>query len=326
MPSPEQFAAAIDRIRESVHQTFLGQDEVLDLVLAAVFGSGHVLVEGVPGLGKTLLVRTLAKSLGLSFGRIQFTPDLMPSDVTGTAILVDAPGGDKRFRFAPGPLFANLVLADEVNRATPKTQSALLEAMQERQVTVLGETHRLHEPFLVLATQNPVEMEGTYPLPEAQLDRFLFKILIPFPIEQELTAILAHDHASREDDIPGVIDAATVQAWRTEVMQLPAPDFAVQLAARLVLNTHAAHPGAPDAVRRYVRFGASPRAGQAMLMGARFRALRSGRTHVSRDDVLAYALPSLRHRLVLNFEAAADRVSADDVIARVLEATPRETA
>ena len=214
--------------------------------------------------------------------------------------------------------------ASASRRATPKTQSALLEAMQERQVTVLGETHRLQEPFLVLATQNPVEMEGTYPLPEAQLDRFLFKVLIPFPSEKELSAILAHDAASLSDKVQSVLDAATVEAWRATVLQLPAPDFAVQLAARLVLNTHPNRPDVLDVVRKYVRFGASPRAGQAMLMGARFRALRSSRTHVAREDVLAFALPSLRHRLVLNFEAAADRVSADEIVAKVLEATSRE--
>jgi MoxR-like ATPase len=310
----EEFRSSLQRVRTEVGKVVVGQEEVVDLLLAAFFGSGHLLLEGVPGLGKTVLVRTVAQALGMSFGRIQFTPDLMPSDVTGTAILVDAPDGSRSFRFAPGPVFANLVLADEVNRATPKTQSALLEAMQEGQVTVLGQSHPLPKPFAVLATQNPVEMEGTYPLPEAQLDRFMFKVNVGFPDEDDLVAIL--DRTTQAGDAgPGTaMTAEQATAFRDLVRSVPAAEFAVRLASRLVLATHPEAAGAPEAVRKYVRFGVSPRAGQAMLMGAKFTALVAGRTHVAREDVVAVARPAMRHRIVLNFEAAAERVSADDVV------------
>jgi len=312
------------RVRSEVSRVIVGQGEVLELLLAAAFGGGHLLLEGVPGVGKTVLVRTVAQALGLSFGRVQFTPDLMPSDVTGTAILVDARDGAKSFRFSPGPVFANILLADEVNRATPKTQSALLEAMQEGQVTVLGETHPLPDPFMVMATENPVEMEGTYPLPEAQLDRFMFKANVPFPDEDAMVAILDRTTGAPVAKVEPVMSHERVLALRAAVRLIEAPPFAVRLAARLLSLTHPSNPDAPDTVKRYVRFGVSPRGGQAMLMGARFCALENGRPSISREDVLRYAAPAMRHRLVLNFEAAADRVSPDQIVADVVALVPRE--
>jgi len=313
-----KFAEDLGRIKAEIGKAIVGQEEAVNLLLAAVFGGGHLLLEGVPGLGKTALVRTVAHVLGVKFGRIQFTPDLMPSDVTGTAILIDGPDGSKQFKFSPGPVFANLVLADEVNRATPKTQSALLESMQEGQATVLGLTHKLPDPFVVLATQNPVEMEGTYPLPEAQLDRFLFKAVSLFPNVDQLSAILDRTTGGPSNEPQPVLDAEAVRAHRAIVREVPAAPFAVRLASRLVLATQPHAPEATPKVRKYVRFGSSPRGGQALLAGAKYRAATDGRTSVSREDVVAFAAAALRHRLVLNFEAAADRVSPDDIVAEVI--------
>jgi MoxR-like ATPase len=288
-------------------------------VLTALFVGGHVLLEGVPGLGKTLLVRTLAQALDLSFNRVQFTPDLMPSDVTGTNIITEDEHGRRQFRFQRGPLFAQLVLADEINRATPKTQSALLEAMQEHNVTVAGTAHRLDEPFFVLATQNPIEQEGTYPLPEAQLDRFFFKLLVPFVTRDELNAILDRTTRGEQTRAEKVMDAAEVLGWmrlaRDEVVvAAPVQDYAI----RLVLATHPGGPFAVPDVTRFIRAGASPRAAQAVLLAGKVRALLAGRYNVAFEDVRAVFPPAARHRVVLNFEAQAENVASDTVLAAVL--------
>jgi len=276
---------------------------------------GHVLLEGVPGLGKTLLVRTLAHALGLSFSRIQFTPDLMPADIVGTNVFAEGEG----FRFLPGPIFAHVVLADEINRATPKTQSALLEAMQERQVTAGGATHPLEEPFLVLATQNPIEMEGTYPLPEAQLDRFLFKAEVPYPDQEELVEIIRRNTEGEGIQLPDpVMSREDVLSSQAVVAAYPVPGPLMEYAARLVLATHP-RPGAPEAVRRYVRYGASPRGGLALIWGAKAYAFLTGRHHVEAEDIRAAAQPALVHRLVLSFRAEAEGVTPHRIVEEVVK-------
>jgi MoxR-like ATPase len=301
----------------ALHSVVVGHDEAVEQVVTALFAGGHVLLEGVPGLGKTLMVRTLASALGLEFARIQCTPDLMPADVTGTTVITED-DGQRRFAFRRGPVFTNVLLADEVNRATPKTQSALLEAMEEGSVTAAGETHTLDAPFLVLATQNPVEMEGTFPLPEAQLDRFLFKILLKAPDTNDLLSIVDRTTGTSTPSAGTVLDGARVvemqQLSREVVLDGPARD----LLARLVQATSPESADAPDSVRRYVRYGASPRGAQAMALGSKVRALSEGRGHVSTEDIHAVARPSLRHRVLLNFEGEAEGVSPEDVVADVL--------
>lgn len=288
----------------------IGQKEVIRQVMLALLAGGNVLLEGMPGLGKTMLVRTISQVCDLSFKRIQFTPDLMPSDVTGTNIIVKE--GDKSsFRFEKGPVFANLVLADEINRATPKTQSALLEAMQEHTVTVGTESHRLEEPFLVLATQNPIENEGTYPLPEAQLDRFLFKILVEFPDRQELKDIIALTEGSEKPQIMTVLDKEELLQARTLVEQIPIADAVMDFILDIVMATHEENP--------YIREGASPRAAQAVVRTARARAFTENRLNVSFEDVKTVALPVLRHRILLSFDAISDGVKEDTVIRQILE-------
>ena len=288
----------------------IGQKEVIRQVMLALLAGGNVLLEGMPGLGKTMLVRTISQVCDLSFKRIQFTPDLMPSDVTGTNIIVKE--GDKSsFRFEKGPVFANLVLADEINRATPKTQSALLEAMQEHTVTVGTESHRLEEPFLVLATQNPIENEGTYPLPEAQLDRFLFKILVEFPDRQELKDIIALTEGSEKPQIMTVLDKEELLQARTLVEQIPIADAVMDFILDIVMATHEENP--------YIREGASPRAAQAVVRTARARAFMENRLNVSSEDVKTVALPVLRHRILLSFDAISDGVKEDTVIRQILE-------
>jgi MoxR-like ATPase len=277
-----------------------------------------VLLEGVPGLGKTLLVRTLAETMGLHFARVQFTPDLMPADIVGTKIILEDEAGKRIFQFQPGPVFTNLLLADEINRATPKTQSALLEAMQERQVTVGGETHQLDSVFFVLATQNPIEMEGTYPLPEAQLDRFIYKLLIRYPDRSELVEVLRRTTADEVPHAETVIHADVLLEMRRLVREVIIAPHVEELAAELLMRTHPATDGAPDSVVRYVRYGASPRGAQALVLTAKARALLAGRFNVSTSDVLAVAKPSLRHRIILNFEGEADGVSADSILDAVL--------
>ncbi len=318
----EEFQKVTARIEAEVGKVIVGQREVVRYVLIALIAGGHVLLEGVPGLGKTMLVRTLASALNLKFSRIQFTPDLMPSDITGTMILVEDEVGGRTFQFQPGPIFANLVLADEVNRATPKTQSALLEAMQERTVTVSNTIHRLPRPFFVLATQNPIEMEGTYPLPEAQLDRFFFKLLVSFPRADELIDILNRTTTVEEPRVETVADGETILAMGELARGLAVASPVMDYIARLVLATHPENPEAPDVVRRYVRYGSSPRGAQALVLGAKIAALLDGRFNVAIDDVRAVALPALRHRIILNFEGQAEGIQPDQVVRTLLEQLP----
>ena len=301
-----------------VKRVIVGQDDVLNGALVGLLTGGHVLLEGVPGLGKTRLVRALASALDLAYSRVQFTPDLMPADITGTNIIADDPSGARRFRFEPGPVFANLLLADEVNRATPKTQSALLEAMAESQVTVASIAHRLPEPFMVLATQNPLEMEGTYPLPEAQLDRFAYKILVTFPTLEELNAILDLTTGDAVPTVTPVASAPEILRLQSLVRQVPMGQHVRDYVARLVLGTHPDQRDATRFVRQYVRFGASPRAGQALILAGKAYALLDGRYNVGFEDIRRAAHIALRHRLLLGFEAEADGISTDAVIDQIV--------
>jgi MoxR-like ATPase len=322
----EAFQRAAAEIVKEVQQVIVGQDEVLRSVLIGLLaGNSHVLLEGVPGLGKTRMVRAFAEALDLDYARVQFTPDLMPADITGTNIISDEEGG-RRFRFEPGPVFANLVLADEINRATPKTQAALLEAMAEGQVTVANKQHRLPVPFMVLATQNPIEMEGTYPLPEAQLDRFLFKVHVTYPSEDELVGILRRTTADRLPDVRRVAGAHDVLRMQELVRQVPIAQHVEAYAARLVMATQPEHPDAPRATREYVRFGASPRGAIALVLAGKVSALLDGRYNVAYEDIRRVAHSALRHRLILNFEADAEGVRADTVIDQIVMAvTPEES-
>jgi MoxR-like ATPase len=316
----EAARAALAEATAAIAHVIVGQNEIVEDVLAALVADGHVLLEGVPGLGKTLLVRTLGQVSGLHFGRIQLTPDLMPADITGTQIFDRETG---RLEFSPGPVFTNLLLADEVNRATPRTQSALLEAMQERTVTTAGETRPLPRPFLVLATQNPIEMEGTYPLPEAQLDRFLFKLLVPFPSEDELTSIAERTTTAEVAAAPQVFNPeALIEAQRLARTIVIAPHV-LRHAVRIIAATHPDRSATED-VRRYVRHGSSPRGLQALVLGAKARALREGRWNVAFADLERMAAPALRHRLILRFEAAAEGIAADALIAQILRDVRKE--
>jgi MoxR-like ATPase len=315
-----EHARAVDR---ELRKAIVGQHDAVRQVMIALFGGGHVLLEGVPGLGKTLLVRTLGDALSLRFSRIQFTPDLMPADIIGTTIVSEDLDGRRALRFQAGPVFANLVLADEINRATPKTQSALLEAMQEQTVSVGEATRPLPRPFFVLATQNPLEMEGTYPLPEAQLDRFMFKVQVPFPRHADLEQILQRTiRPSASEPVASVADADDVLRMLRVGREVVVAPHLVTYAVRLVLATHPNEPGAPAVVRQYVRHGASPRGLQSLVAGAQVRALLEDRFNVSREDLHAVALPALRHRLILGFEAQADGVTPDRVVEDVLSGVP----
>lgn len=320
--TPARFRDIATAIEAEVGRIMVGQSAVVRDVLTALFAGGHVLLEGVPGLGKTRLVRTLGEGLDLSFSRIQFTPDLMPADITGTTILHEHEDGRRSFAFQSGPVFASLVLADEINRATPKTQSALLEAMQEGTVTVSNTMHALPQPFFVLATQNPVEMEGTYPLPEAQLDRFFFKLIVPFPSSDELMEIVSRTVGGMSITINRAADAVTIAGMGVTARQVPIAHAVLDYVVRLVLASHPTNGNAPGIVTQYVRYGASPRGAQAIVLGAKIRALMAGRMNVSYDDVRSVVLPALRHRLVLNFEAEANGVSADDIVQRLIESVP----
>ena len=311
-----QVAAAIE---QQVGRVIVGQRALVRHALITLLAGGNALLEGVPGLGKTMLVRTLADAVDCAFSRIQFTPDLMPSDIVGTNLIVEDETGRRQFQFEAGPIFANLVLADEINRATPKTQSAMLEAMQERSVTVAKVTRRLPEPFFVLATQNPLEMEGTYPLPEAQLDRFFFKIDVPFPKVDELVEIANRTTGAFIPQAEPAADGVTILTMQALARGVPIAGHVTAYVARLLKATHPDDPGAPEAVRRYVRYGASPRGVQAMILAGKIVALLEGRYNVAFDDIRQAALPALRHRLILNFEAQAEGVTTDAVIEATLE-------
>src|SRR5262245_12110421 len=322
----DQFRSDFDALRREIGKVIVGHQEIVDGTLTALIAGGHVLLEGVPGLGKTLLVRTLAEALHLKFQRIQFTPDLMPADLIGTNVVLETPDGKKKFEFQQGPIFANIVLADEINRATPKTQSALLEAMQEHTVTVAGTTYKLPEPFFVLATQNPLEMEGTYPLPEAQLDRFFCKLLVRFPSSSEIETILDRTTEAIEPRAQPVLDGQRILDMARLARQIPIADEVRRYGIAIVLATHPENALAAPMSRRYVRYGSSPRGAQAMILAAKIRALLDRRYHVARDDIRAVAAAVLRHRLILNFEGQAENVQPDQVIADVLDVKAAETA
>jgi MoxR-like ATPase len=292
--------------------------------LICLLASGHVLLEGVPGLGKTTLLRTLARTLSLKYSRIQFTPDLMPADIVGSMIIETDARGGKALRFQPGPIFANLVLADEINRATPKTQSALLEAMQEHQVTAGGEIRKLVEPFFVMATQNPIDQEGTYPLPEAQLDRFFFKVLVGYPTASELTEVLTRTTTGVRAEVGKVLDRDSLIELMRVVRDVPVASHVKDYAVRLVLATHPKTDTAAPISNQYLRFGSSPRGGQTLILAGKVRALTQGRFNVSFDDIEAVTAPALRHRLILNFEAEAEGITTDHIIAQVLRDVPRD--
>jgi MoxR-like ATPase len=316
----DEFRSAYQRVKSEIGKVIVGHDEIVHGVLTCLFIGGHALLEGVPGLGKTLLVRTLADALSLDFNRIQFTPDLMPADIIGTNIVMETPDGRRMFEFQRGPIFSQIVLADEINRATPKTQSALLEAMQEHSVTVGGQVHILKEPFFVMATQNPIEQEGTYPLPEAQLDRFLFKLVVGYSTREELGVILDRTTRGDRPRAEKVIDGATLVRMQALVREVIVAPHVQDYAIRLALATHPEGPFAADVTNQYIRWGSSPRGVQTLVLAGKVRALLDGRYNVSFEDLRRVYLPSLRHRVLLNFEAQAEGVEADDVLLKVLDA------
>lgn len=322
----ERFRGDYARVLAEIQKVVVGHEEVIRGVLTCLFVGGHALLEGVPGLGKTLLVRTLAAVLDLPFKRIQFTPDLMPADIIGTNIITTGEDGEKRFAFQPGPIFAQIVLADEINRATPKTQSALLEAMQEHSVTVGGVVHQLREPFFVMATQNPIEQEGTYPLPEAQLDRFFFKLLVQYSGREEIAAILDRTTAGYEPAAAQVLTGGQIAEYQALVREVLIAPHVADYAIRLVLATHPGGAFAVDMTNRYIRLGSSPRAAQALVLAGKLRALVDGRFNVSFADIRAATFAALRHRLLLNFEAQAEGIDADRIVAAVLDAVPEKPA
>ncbi len=329
MSTEEQIASfrdKFDRMKAEIGKVIVGHDTIVEGTLTALLGGGNLLLEGVPGLGKTLLVRTLSDVLELSFSRIQFTPDLMPADILGTNLVMETPDGRREFQFQQGPIFAHLVLADEINRATPKTQSALLEAMQERQVTAGGAVRKLAAPFFVLATQNPIDQEGTYPLPEAQLDRFFFKLLVGYPTAEDLTEVLNRTTEGYHAHVEKVIDGATLMEMQGLVRQVPVATHVKDYAVRLILATHPKSETAAAVTNQYLRFGSSPRGAQTLLLAAKVRALTQGRFNVSFDDITAMIHPTLRHRLILNFEAEAEGITTDHIITQILKEVPKDAA
>jgi MoxR-like ATPase len=321
----QDFVASFERLRAEVEKVIVGHREIINHVLIGMFAGGHVLLEGVPGLGKTLLIKTLAEGLELSFSRVQFTPDLMPADISGTNIIVEDADGRKHFQFQQGPIFGHILLADEINRATPKTQSALLEGMQEASVTVGGVSRPLPAPFFVLATQNPIEMEGTYPLPEAQLDRFLLKLRVRYPAIEELNTIIDRTTQARPVSVERVMTGAQVLSFRELIREVPIADHVRALASTIIMATHPLWEHAPEVSRRFVRYGASPRGAQALVLGAKVRALAEGRFNVSVDDLRALAAPALRHRIILNFEGEAEGIDIDTLIGQIVDSAQAVT-
>ena len=319
----EAFRTDYRKAKEQIQQAVVGHEEIIDGVLTCLFADGHALLEGVPGLGKTLLIRSLAEALHLRFSRIQFTPDLMPADVTGTTIVVESDQG-RQFEFRRGPIFAQIVLADEINRATPKTQSAMLEAMQEHSVTVGDETYKLEPPFFVMATQNPIEQEGTYPLPEAQLDRFFFKLEVGYSSRDELSEILNRTTTGHQATITPVLDGPTILKHQKIVRKVVIAPHIQDYAVRLVMATHPDGELATPMVNQFLRFGASPRAAQAMVLAGKVRALLDGRANVSIDDVRGAVLPAMRHRCLLNFEGEAEGKSTDEILTNIVETLPAD--
>ncbi len=320
-----EFRSVFEGLRNEIGQVMVGHRDIIDGVLIGLFTGGNILLEGVPGLGKTLLIRTLAQTLSLEFSRIQFTPDLMPADIVGTNIVTEDPHtGRRQFEFQKGPIFAQVVLADEINRATPKTQSALLEAMQEKTVTVAGEHYKLEQPFFVMATQNPIEQEGTYPLPEAQMDRFLFKIVVGYSQLEDLMTILDRTTGGVTPTVRPLIDGPKILEWQQFVRNAIVAPHVKEYVARLVLATHPEGRFAPGITNRYIRVGASPRGAQALMLAGKVKALTDGRYHVSYKDIAEIARAALRHRLVLNFEAEADRIDPDMIVDEIVKATPHE--
>ena len=315
----EEFRETFLKIQQEVSKQIVGQKEIIEGVLICLMTGGHALLEGVPGLGKTLLIRTLHEVLDLNFSRIQFTPDLMPADIIGTTIVAEDENGRKFFEFQQGPVFGNLILADEINRATPKTQSALLEAMQEKSVTVAGQQRVLKLPFFVMATQNPLEMEGTYPLPEAQLDRFFFKLKVKYPSLDELDLVMERTTRREMPSVDKVCDGAQINALEQIVRDILIAEDVRRYALRIVLGTHPETEDAPELTKKYVRYGSSPRGAQALILGGKVRAILDGRYNVAREDIQTVALPSLRHRLILSFEGEAEGIDPDDIIQHLLQ-------
>src|SRR5882672_7720101 len=321
----DELRTAHEEIRRQIARQIVGQDEVLDQILIAVFARGHCILEGVPGLAKTLMIHSLAQSLSLEFNRIQFTPDLMPSDITGTEVLYeDRTSGARELRFVHGPIFANLILADEINRTPPKTQAALLEAMQERQVTVGGHRHPLPDPFFVLATQNPIEQEGTYPLPEAQQDRFMFSIHVDYPEEDEEFRIVEMTTTTHTPQLERVLSATDILEMQDIVRKVPVAPYVIRYAMKFTRLTRKEKGEVPDFIREYVTWGAGPRATQFLVLGAKARAVLHGRYYVSCEDIRAVAGPVLRHRIITNFNAEAESIKPDDIIRRLADVIPRD--
>ncbi|NUO15325.1 MAG: MoxR family ATPase [Planctomycetaceae bacterium] len=323
----QELRGAHDRIVKELHKVVVGQDDVIEQLLIAIFARGHALLVGVPGLAKTLLIRTLADTMSLKFSRIQFTPDLMPSDITGTEVLQeDKTTGRREFRFLPGPIFANIILADEINRTPPKTQAALLEAMQEIQVTAGGKRHQLEAPFFVLATQNPIEQEGTYPLPEAQQDRFMFNIKVEYPTEEEEMMVMKMTTATYKGAVERVLDGATIMRLQELVRKVPISEHVIKYAMQFSRLTRLNNPQAPDFIKQYLAWGAGPRASQFLILGAKARAVLQGRYYASGEDIRAVAHPVLRHRIIPNFSAEAEGITSDVIIDKLIAAIPRAEA